>query len=304
MYLWGFIYRAGQDIDAMFLIQGCLFVLAIVPRKWNTDRYPGYVYSSVLLIFVFYYFFSGVNKIIDLSILEWFQFELFNINKSMLLAEHELKYHAVFEVDVPDLFLIISNYVGAAATYLVHLGAPLLFLYRTKLKLFLYWLFYSIFHILSGFVGILFTANFFIWLVIIPIFPSQSKNRVSTREADKEIYIIYDGECPFCSDFVMASNLRNRYKNLKIVNAREKTQLSQNVIQQGYDLNEGMVVIKDNKILFGTEAARFIALNGSGGLSHWFYKSMLYNQAIANYIYPVLVVLRKRYLKLVGKGLI
>ncbi|MBT5411961.1 MAG: DUF393 domain-containing protein [Cellvibrionales bacterium] len=119
-----------------------------------------------------------------------------------------------------------------------------------------------------------------------------------------EVCIIYDGECPFCTDFVKASNLRKHYKNLNIVNARDKNSVTKRIIDEGYDLNEGMVVLVDKKILYGTEAARFITINGSGGLKHWFYKIILYNQKIAEFIYPILVFLRKQYLKIAGKDLI
>jgi hypothetical protein len=173
IYLWGFVYRAGQEIDAMFLIQGCLFVLAVIPRKANKEKYSGYVYSSVLLIFVFYYFFSGVNKIIDLSLIEWLQFDLLVANASLLLAFQELNYRSVFEFPDIDFLPDITYTLSAAITYFVHLAAPMIFFQRTRLKLIFYWFFYSLFHLMTGYVGILFTANFFVWLAIIPLFPDK-----------------------------------------------------------------------------------------------------------------------------------
>ena len=70
LYLWGFTYRAGQDIDAMFLLQGSLFVFVFTKfNKHNIQLYSGQIYSGILVIFIIYYFFSGMNKFIDISIL-------------------------------------------------------------------------------------------------------------------------------------------------------------------------------------------------------------------------------------------
>jgi len=303
MYLWGFIYRAGQDIDAMFLLQGCFLVLAMIPRAGNERNYSGYVYSSVLLVFVFYYFFSGVNKVIDLSVLEWFQYSLFDINASKLLAAQELNYHAVSVVEAPGWLLNLASFIGAAITYVVHLAAPLIFMHRSRGKLIFYWCFYSVFHVMSSLVGILFAANLLVWLAIIPIF-SMKKDPELGRKNDENICIVYDGECPFCSNFVMVANLKKRYENLKIINARNNNETTQKVKREGYNLNDGMLVIRGDEMLFGAEAARFIVLNGSGGFLYLFYKAILSHQKVADVVYPMLVVLRKRYLKLAGKDLI
>lgn len=168
VYLWGFVYRGGQEIDAMFLIQGALLILAIVPKK-ETYSYSGYIYSGVLLVFIIYYFFSGLNKLIDLDLIQFFQYELTNINTSKHLASTLEGYHYVPMLKVSTELGWLISIFGAALTYAIHITAPLLFFNRTRSKLLFYWFFYSLFHFLTAFVGILFTANMLAWLMLFPI---------------------------------------------------------------------------------------------------------------------------------------
>lgn len=43
IYLWGFTYRSGQDVDAMFLIQGSLFIFVFTRYRENNER----LYQSI-----------------------------------------------------------------------------------------------------------------------------------------------------------------------------------------------------------------------------------------------------------------
>ena len=168
VYLWGFVYRGGQEIDAMFLIQGALLVLAVIPMR-VTYSYSGYVYSSVLLIFIIYYFFSGLNKLIDLDLVQFFQYELVNISTAKHLASVLEGYHYVPSLkNISDLAWLIS-FFGVTLTYAIHITAPLLFFKRSRSKLVFYWFFYSLFHFLTAFVGIVFTANMLAWLMLLPV---------------------------------------------------------------------------------------------------------------------------------------
>ena len=118
------------------------------------------------------------------------------------------------------------------------------------------------------------------------------------------IEIIYDGECPFCTDFVVVSNIKKTFANIKITNARNSNEQSVIMLKrQGINLDEGMVVIKeDGSILYGDKAARFITLYGKGyGIRAFVYRLVLRNEKFAIISYPFLVLLRKIYFKIVGK---
>jgi hypothetical protein len=169
-YLWGFVFRLGQDIDAVFLIQGSLLMFAIIPARAE-DQYYRNLRFSILIVFVLYYFSSGINKVIDLSYIEWAKYDLVNINSSKHAAGLNEHYWLVPKLPLSEGELArLLNFSGALITYAVHLGAPLLLFSRSTAKIVVYWGFYSLFHFMTLFVGILFTMNFFAWMLILPIY--------------------------------------------------------------------------------------------------------------------------------------
>ena len=169
-YLWGFVFRLGQDIDAVFLLQGSLLVYCLLPYEASPEYYKKLRFL-VLCIFVIYYFSSGLNKIVDLSYSEWFKYDLVNINSSYHLAYQNENFEWVPKL--PELggeILHKLNLFGAFIAYAVHLFAPILLFSAGTKKILLYWLFYSVFHFLTVYVGILFSMNFVAWLLILPVY--------------------------------------------------------------------------------------------------------------------------------------
>jgi hypothetical protein len=169
-YLWGFVFRLGQDIDAVFLLHGALLAFCLLPVRRQVAYYRQLRFL-ILYIFVIYYFFSGINKFIDLSYLQFFKYDLVNINLSLRNAfEAE---NAPFVPRLPFADFRLASYLnmfGALVTYFIHLLAPLLLLDARLGKVLAYWIFYSIFHLMTAYVGILFTMNFFAWLLILPVY--------------------------------------------------------------------------------------------------------------------------------------
>ena len=180
-YLWGFVYRLGQDIDSMFLVTGVLFCFVFYPsgtvyeNKAVKKHRESHLYSSVLMIFILYYFFSGFNKIIDLPPLDWFKYEIVNINRSFVQAYEVLDYLWVpsFPVNGFDMFKMPLQVFGAVLTYFWHLTAPIMFFKRGNIVW--YWLFYSLFHVLTGFVGIVFMSNLIVWLCLVQVSGAKSE---------------------------------------------------------------------------------------------------------------------------------
>lgn len=169
-YLWGFVFRLGQEIDAVFLLQGSLLVYCLVPYNESVEYFRK-IRFLVLCIFVIYYFFSGLNKVIDLSYSEWFNFDLRNINNSAntrYIFEHAQWVPKIPLVD--NYFINGLIFISPAITYLVHLCAPVLLISSSTKKILLYYFFYSSFHFSTLFVGILFTMNFFAWLLVLPVY--------------------------------------------------------------------------------------------------------------------------------------
>ena len=58
-------------------------------------------------------------------------------------------------------------------------------------------------------------------------------------------WLLYDGECPFCSRYVVHVRLRAAIGPVMLANAREHPALVEEVRRLGYDVDEGMVLKLD-----------------------------------------------------------
>tara|TARA_Y100001968_G_scaffold211429_1_gene194585 strand:+ start:294 stop:695 length:402 start_codon:yes stop_codon:yes gene_type:complete len=75
--------------------------------------------------------------------------------------------------------------------------------------------------------------------------------------SDQTLFI-YDGECPFCKHFAQLLVLRSSLPSLQILNGRENLEKLTTLYKQGYDLNNGAILINDGKIMHGSEAINWI----------------------------------------------
>ena len=71
--------------------------------------------------------------------------------------------------------------------------------------------------------------------------------------------MLYDGECLLCRNTALAIKLRQQVKALVLINAREKHALVHKVNQLGLDLNQGIVVFYQHKIIAGYKAMHWLA---------------------------------------------
>jgi predicted DCC family thiol-disulfide oxidoreductase YuxK len=83
------------------------------------------------------------------------------------------------------------------------------------------------------------------------------------QTSDKEIYLIYDGECPVCNKAAQILKIQQSIGKLQIINARSNHQLVKHIKKLGYDLNEGILVIFQDKYYHGKDAMNLLAMIGS-----------------------------------------
>ena len=57
-----------------------------------------------------------------------------------------------------------------------------------------------------------------------------------------DAWLVYDGDCPFCSRYVQYLRLRQAAGPVRLVNAREGGPLVDELQRAGLDLDEGMVL--------------------------------------------------------------
>ena len=56
-------------------------------------------------------------------------------------------------------------------------------------------------------------------------------------------YLLYDGDCPFCTNYVRMVQLRKAVGPVALLNMRDHPDLAASYRAQGYDLNDGMLPV-------------------------------------------------------------
>jgi predicted DCC family thiol-disulfide oxidoreductase YuxK len=85
--------------------------------------------------------------------------------------------------------------------------------------------------------------------------------------------ILYDGQCPLCSGYCRKIEMKEGAPPV-LLDAREKGALLDEITRLGLDIDEGMVVKRDGKIFYGSEAMReIVRLKKSGRLERLIYST-------------------------------
>ena len=102
-------------------------------------------------------------------------------------------------------------------------------------------------------------------------------------------YIIYDGDCPFCTNYIRYLRLRESVGPVELLDARENIALVQKLLAEGFDLDDGMVYVDNENVFHGDDAIHRLALLTTTSsifnkLNHMIFRS----SAISRALYPVL----------------
>lgn len=120
--------------------------------------------------------------------------------------------------------------------------------------------------------------------------------------AADELWVVYDGECPFCSSYVRLYRLREVAGKVHLVDAREPHPIVDEVRSLGFDLDEGMAVKAVGKFYHGAAAMQFLAILGTGsGLFNRVNRAIFRHPRLARVLYPWLVRGRLLTLRLLGR---
>ena len=118
----------------------------------------------------------------------------------------------------------------------------------------------------------------------------------------EELLLVYDRECPACNAYCQVVRIRESVGELRIVDARENSEVMNEITSQGLDIDQGMVLKMGNHLYYGSDAVHTLALIGirSGifnSINYWIFKS----KKISSIVYPVLRFFRNLVLKILGK---
>lgn len=117
-----------------------------------------------------------------------------------------------------------------------------------------------------------------------------------------ETYLIYDGECPFCSSYARLSKFRKAVGPVRLINAREDAPEVRKARSTGYDLNEGMLLHLDGRYYYGSDCLNRVALLSSGsGAFNRINRALFRSPRIAAATYPVFRAGRNATLRLLGR---
>lgn len=116
----------------------------------------------------------------------------------------------------------------------------------------------------------------------------------------KDAWLVYDGQCPICRNFVLYYRVRKTI-NLHLVDARKDSKLVQEITDAGLNLDEGIVLKMDEVLYHGSDAMYVIACIGSkygilNKLNYYFLRS----KTLSGIVYPILRGFRNLILKLLG----
>ena len=119
---------------------------------------------------------------------------------------------------------------------------------------------------------------------------------------EKNIKLVYDRECPMCDFYCQRIDVDMSAGQLLRIDAREDSEIMQEITSIGLDIDEGMVVKIGERFYYGSDAIHKLATLSS---RNGFFNAMAYSvfrwPKVARVAYPVLVACRNLLLKLLRK---
>ena len=115
-------------------------------------------------------------------------------------------------------------------------------------------------------------------------------------------FLIYDGDCPLCSDYVQSVKIRKKIPDLQFVSARDvddaRVKQARNL---GINLNEEMALFYENSWYIGPEAMLKLGATGTTGVIDRLLHSYLRGAGKRQKRYRFLVLLRKVLLRMLSR---
>ena len=114
--------------------------------------------------------------------------------------------------------------------------------------------------------------------------------------------LVYDGDCPLCRRYVDLLRLRDSVGEVELVSARSQHPVVRVLVAEGYDLNEGIVFVEQERVYFGAACMSRLALLSSPiGFFNRVNRTVFRSPRICAALYPVLKSGRRVLLWLLGR---
>ena len=120
--------------------------------------------------------------------------------------------------------------------------------------------------------------------------------------SDKTLFI-YDGECPFCNHFAELLELKSGIPTLQIIDGRKNLDKLTQLYNQGYDLNNGAILVTKGEIRHGSDAVNWICsqLKDSNDSLLELLRIIFKSNKRSKLIFPLLLWSRRILLTVKGK---
>ena len=134
--------------------------------------------------------------------------------------------------------------------------------------------------------------------------PFRALRRLRSTDQHRQVrrvQLIYDGECPLCSNYAQFLKLKQSVEELTLIDARQGGPVVEEIRRLPHDLDAGMVAVVDGRYYVGHEALNVLALLAeSRGAFNRFNRLAFSSPVAARLGYPWLKLGRWLLLKLKG----
>ncbi len=130
--------------------------------------------------------------------------------------------------------------------------------------------------------------------------PHPAEECAASEQPDN--WLLYDGECPFCSAYVKMVRLQENAGPVPLVDARNDGPEYHEALREGFDLDEGMLLKLSGRYYHGKDCIHALALltrkrDLFGQVNGWVFRS----QRRSAVLYPILRAGRNFALRMLGR---
>ena len=122
------------------------------------------------------------------------------------------------------------------------------------------------------------------------------------EDSEGEVVIVYDGECPICSNYVQFIKIKENVGEVSLINAREDLTFADELSRQGISMDEGMAVMYKSNWYHGYMAMYILATLSKDITPLQKLHNMIFTyKGLALILYPILRFGRNVSLFLLGR---
>ena len=128
---------------------------------------------------------------------------------------------------------------------------------------------------------------------------------VGDRFSPDTLYVVYDGDCPFCSRYVKLLRLRDSVGIVQLVDARDPgagKAVVAYITGSGFSLDEGMALVRGERIAHGDACVHELALlSTASGYFNLFNNWVFRSSTRTKLLYPAMRAGRNLALRMLGR---